>query len=111
MLDRSDIHKKRVKEGIYANGMAHMKMCLLNNIIYLFFIMYFGCAGSLLLRARLSLVAVPVVLFHGSSCCGVWGSVGAWVSVAVAHRLQSRGSVVVMHGLSCSSACGIFLEG
>ena len=27
------------------------------------------------------------------------------------HRLQARvGSVVVAHGLSCSTACGIFLE-
>ena len=31
-------------------------------------------------------------------------------SVVVAHRLQSTGSVVVAHGLSCSAACGIFLD-
>ena len=29
-------------------------------------------------------------------------------SVVVAHRLQSAGSVVVVHGLSCSAACEIF---
>ena len=31
-------------------------------------------------------------------------------SVVVACRLQSAGSVVVAHGLSCSTACGIFLD-
>jgi len=31
-------------------------------------------------------------------------------SVVVAPRLQSIGSVVVAHGLSCSVACGIFLD-
>ena len=30
--------------------------------------------------------------------------------VVVAHRLQSTGSVVVAHGLSCSVACGILLD-
>ena len=33
---------------------------------------------------------------------------GAWVSVVVAWGLQSAGSAVVAHGLSCSMACGIF---
>ena len=31
-------------------------------------------------------------------------------SVVVARRLQSAGSVVVAHGLSCSAVCGIFLD-
>ena len=31
-----------------------------------------------------------------------------WPSVVLAHRLQSAGSEVVTHGLSCSPACGIF---
>ena len=35
----------------------------------------------------------------GFSSCGTW--------VVVAHGLQSAGSVVVAHGLSCSAACGI----
>ena len=33
-----------------------------------------------------------------------------WASVVVARGLQSAGSVVVAHGLSCSTACGIFLD-
>ena len=52
--------------------------------------------------------------------CGVWTShcsgfscrgaraLGPQASVVVARRLQSTGSVVVAHGLSCSAACGIF---
>ena len=32
----------------------------------------------------------------------------AWASVVVAHGLWSAGSVIVVHGLSCSTACGIF---
>ena len=31
-----------------------------------------------------------------------------WASVVVAHGLQSKGSVVVVLGLSCLAACGIF---
>ena len=53
-------------------------------------------------------------------CCGAWvshcGGFSLWStgsrhvgSVVVARELQSAGSVVVAHGLSCSAACGIFL--
>ena len=56
------------------------------------------------------LIAVAsLVAEHGLQACGLqqlW-HVG---SVLVAHRLQSAGSVVVSHGLSCSVACGIFLD-
>ena len=58
----------------------------------------------------------------GFSCCGAW-ALGTRASVVVARGLQqlwhsgsvvaarglqSTGSVVVAHGLSCSTACGIF---
>ena len=43
----------------------------------------------------------------GFSCCGAL-ALGAWASVVAAIRLQSAGSVVVVQGLSCSAACGIF---
>ena len=55
----------------------------------------------------------------GFSCCGSKGSrlVGTrcqqlWhtSSVVVACRLQSMGLLVVVPGLSCSTACGIFLD-
>ena len=45
-----------------------------------------------------------VVVAHGLSSCG------ARASVVRAHGLQSAGSVVVPHGLSCSTACGILLD-
>ena len=35
---------------------------------------------------------------------------GIWPSVVAAHRLQSTGSVVVVHRLSRFAACGIFLN-
>ena len=38
------------------------------------------------------------------------GFQGARASVVVACGLQSAGSVVAAHGLSCSVACGIFLD-
>ena len=37
-------------------------------------------------------------------------SYGAQASVVAVHRLQSTGSVVVVQGLSCPAACGIFLD-
>ena len=35
-------------------------------------------------------------------------ALGKQALVAAARRLQSLGSIVVLHGLSCSTACGIF---
>ena len=71
-------------------------------LIYLFFV----CGGSSLLRAGfLSLQWGGATL-----CCLVWPShcsgfsCWAWVSA-----VAMQGSVVVMHGLSCSTACGIVL--
>ena len=66
-------------------------------------------------------------VLHGlfSSCdergllcsCSAWASLvaehgfqGTLASVVEAPGLQSTGSVVVVHRLSCSSACGIFLD-
>ena len=43
----------------------------------------------------------------GSRCKGC-SSCGTWASVVVVRGLQSIGSVVAAHGLSCSTACGIF---
>ena len=44
----------------------------------------------------------------GFSPCGAWAA-GTWASVAVAPGLWTTGSIVAAHGLSCSTACGIFL--
>ena len=35
---------------------------------------------------------------------------GPWAAVFMACSLQSVGSVVAVYGLSCSKACGIFLD-
>ena len=81
--------------------------------IYLFI---FGCVGSLLLRAGfLQLRRVGAALHCGARashcggfpCCGA-RALGARASVVVACGLQSTGSVVVAHWLSCSAACGVF---
>ena len=43
----------------------------------------------------------------GFSYCRAW-ALGMWASVVATCRLQSTGSVVVSHGFSCSTSCGIF---
>ena len=73
----------------------------LNKFIYLFF----GCIGSSLLHAGF----LQLQQAGASLCCGA-RALGAQASVVVARRLQSAGSVVVVHGLSCSAVCGIFLD-
>ena len=45
----------------------------------------------------------------GFSCCGT-RDLGSLGSVAAVTGLESTGSVVVAHELSCSGACGIFLD-
>ena len=87
------------------------------------FVFIFGFVGSLLLRVGfLQLQRVGATLGCGawaSHCGGLLWSMGSRHagfsscragSVAVARELQSAGSVVVAHGLSCSAACGIFLD-
>ena len=75
----------------------------------------FGCTGSLLLLeclwragALLSLWCMGFSM-QRFSCFG-GQALGVLASVVVAPGLQSAGSEVVVHGLSCSAACGIFLE-
>ena len=91
--------------------------------IYSFLKKYFlfGSIGSSLLRAGLlQLWRAGATLCCGArashcggfSCCRAW-TLGAQASVVAAHGLQQLwhvGSVVVAHGLSCSMACGIFLD-
>ena len=91
--------------------------------IYLFI---FGCIGSWLLRAGFSLVVAIggysllqhmafslrwlLLLWSTGSRCVGFSSCDMWASVVVVRELQSAGSVVVAHGLSCSAACGIFTD-
>ena len=46
----------------------------------------------------------------GLSLVAVCGLLIVMASLAAAPRLLSTGSVVVAHGLSCSTSCGIFLD-
>ena len=58
----------------------------------------------------------------GYSRCGAWllvavpslvapaQAVGQWALRVAAHGLKITGSVAVVHGLSCSVACGIFQD-
>ena len=62
----------------------------------------FGCAGSPLLRGFL-----PSCSERGYSLVVLFRLLVAVTSLAVA---PSAGSIVVVHGLSCSTACGIFLD-
>ena len=78
----------------------------------------FGCAGlrccmrfslfaasrghSLVVVRRLPTAVVSLVPEHGLQ--------GSGLSVAVAPRLWSTGLMVVVHRLSCSVACAIFLD-
>ena len=94
-------------------------------ILFYFILFIFGCVGSSLLHVGfLQLRRAGVTLRCGArashcsgfSHCGA-RALGARASVVAAHGLsivthglQSTGSVVVAHKLSCSTACGIFLD-
>ena len=70
--------------------------------LFILLIFFFSCVGSSLWCAGFSLRWARLLWSPGSSCRG---------SVVVTHgQLQLAGSVVVEHGLSCSVACGIFLD-
>ena len=74
------------------------------NLSYLF--IYFWLRWVFVAVRRLSLVvASGATLLHGAraSHCDVF-------SCCRARALDARASVVVAHGLSCSAACGIFLD-
>ena len=45
----------------------------------------------------------------GGFSCGAQ-ALGPWVSVVLSLGLQSTGSAVAVHRLSCSMACGVFLD-
>ena len=56
---------------------------------------------------RLAVLGLLIAVTSSVAECGLWGTPA---SVVVAHGLQSTGSVVVAHRLSCSTVCGIFLD-
>ena len=58
---------------------------------------------------RLLISVASLVLEHGVQAQRI-SVVAAMVSVVTAHGLQSAGLIIVAHRLSCSKACGIFLD-
>ena len=102
---------------LMANLMYFVNVYVCCCLFYYFFM--FGCAGSLLL-----LELFPVALSRDTPGCSVRASLceasrcralapGSRASVAVAQTrelLLADSEVVVVHGLSCSTACGIFLD-
>ena len=94
-------------------------------LLFFFFFLIFDWAGSSLLCAGFSLV-VESGGYSSLQCVGfslrwlllMWTTGSRWrASVVAMHGLTSCGSraleprlrvVVVVHGLSCSVACGIF---
>ena len=84
-----------------------------NNVIYLSIFVCVGFSWLLVLSPVLvsqgySSVAVSGLLIAVASL--VAGIERARASVVAAPRLCSTGSIVVVHGLSCSGACRIFLD-
>ena len=91
----------------------------LQPLIYFLKLFIFGCAGSPLLlglsRVEESRGGVGFswqLLLLRSMYPRIPGLQQLWHmgSVVVSPRLQSTGSIVVAHGLSCSQACGVFLQ-
>ena len=68
-----------------------------------FFNFIFGCTGSLLL-------CVGFLQLQRAGAALLLLSTDSRASVVVAHQLQSTGSIVVAHGLSCPMACRIFSD-
>ena len=73
---------------------------LIHLFIYFWLHWVFGTAHGLSL----------LVESRGYSSCGAWASHCGGFSCCGAQALGARASVIVAHGLSCSTACGIFLD-
>ena len=113
----------------FCGAQAWLPRGLYEAILFFFFFnkfIYFWLCWVFVAACRLSLVAVSEVysslwcvgfslwwlllLRSMVSRCTGFSSCGMQTSVVVARGLQSAGSVVVAHRLSCSAACGIFQD-
>ena len=105
--------------GILWESLSSFKCtCFINaRISFLNFIIYFLLCWVFLAALGFSLVVQNGYSSHiawashcsGFSCCRAW-ALSSWASAVAAPRLQSTGSVVATHGLSCSTACGTFSD-
>ena len=85
-------------------GCSFLPPCPCLSLPFLFII--FGCAGSLFLHGLFSSCSAWGLL----SSCGVQALLMAASSLVAEHGLESSGSVVVAHRLSCSVAYGNFTD-
>ena len=74
---------------------------------FFIFIYLFAVVLGLHCYTRGSFSFPLVAASGGLSFCRVWHLIEV-ASLVVKHRLRGLGSVVVVHGLSCSTACTIF---
>ena len=91
---------------------AASKIVLFLNVYFYFCLHWFftGALGLALVAASegCSLVAVHGLLTVLASLIAEHGLLYTWASVVAANRLRSLGTLVVVPGLSCPAACGIF---
>ena len=104
---------KKAFEGRGRRDVSKLQPHFVWNIDYIFYLVnnfvsfILGVLGPL---------AVGTLYLWGAGSSPQWPQVvehrlqGARASVVAAPRLESTGSVVMVHGLSCSSARGIFLD-
>ena len=99
-------------------GKVHQKLFSLFKKFLSFspFLLIFDCAGSLWLPGfslvsssrGCSLILVCGLLTVVASLVSEHRLQGAWASEVAAPKLQTTGSTVAAHRLSCSPACGLF---
>ena len=108
---RGNPRKRKGYFSLEANwGLGHSKgffyYYYYNYFFFSFFLSFFifGSAGFSLLGRLFSSCSARV------SHCSDFSSCGAWALVVEVPRLQRTGSIVGVHKLSCSLACGTFLN-
>ena len=86
------------------SGLMSASKCL-DTHLHLFFFFFFAALGLCCCTLAFSSCGEGELLL-----VAVCGLLIAVASLVVARGLSGVGSVVVVHGLSCSAACGIFLD-
>ena len=107
-------------QSYYQTVSFERRVCV--SIVIFTYLFIVGCAGSSLLHSLSLVVAsrgyplavvcrlLVALLIAEHRFWGSRASVRLVGLVVVTPRLQSTGSRVVVHGISCSTACGVFLD-
>ena len=91
-------------KALFCNFFFFFNIFFLSKFAYLFIYLYFMAVLGLRFCAR----AFSSCGKRGPLFIAVRGPLTIVASPVAEHRLQRAGSVIVAHGPSCSSACGIF---